>query len=327
VWVQGRVPGGEYLRESLGVRSWEAAQKIIRDKEAGVSVETITVAIAAKKFQADCLARKLGPAQLGKYKLLFAELTGRLGERTVGSITEDDLRGYRESWKLSPISASKKLERLRTFFKFAHENNWAQTNPAKGIKPPKVKQAPTLPFSPGEMTKILKAIDSYPDRPAGRRERIRAFVLALRYSGLRIGDVISLRRDSLNDGKLHVNTQKTGQVVWCPLPNHVSKSLEALPSGEYFFWSGNGILKSAVADWQRSLYKLFTIAGVSHGHAHRFRDTFAVGLLAAGVSMENVAVLLGHSSIKITQKHYAAWDKSRQQSLESAVSQAWELAS
>jgi len=43
------------------------------------------------------------------------------------------------------------------------------------------------------------------------------------------------------------------------------------------------------------------------GHAHRFRDTFAVELLLAGVPLERVSILLGHTSVKITEKHYAPW--------------------
>jgi integrase/recombinase XerD len=39
-------------------------------------------------------------------------------------------------------------------------------------------------------------------------------------------------------------------------------------------------------------------------HPHRFRDTFAVSLLNAGASLENVSVLLGHTSIRVIQKHY-----------------------
>jgi len=46
------------------------------------------------------------------------------------------------------------------------------------------------------------------------------------------------------------------------------------------------------------------LAEVENGHSHRFRDTFAVALLAKGVSLENVSVLLGHSSVKITEGHY-----------------------
>jgi integrase len=54
----------------------------------------------------------------------------------------------------------------------------------------------------------------------------------------------------------------------------------------------------------RYLSSLFTLAKGSGGNAHRFRDSFAVELLPAGVPLERVSVLLGHSSVKITQKDY-----------------------
>ena len=54
------------------------------------------------------------------------------------------------------------------------------------------------------------------------------------------------------------------------------------------------------------------------------RDTFAVGLLLAGRSIEQVAVLLGHTNIKVTQKHYNPWVSERQKQLEADVQRAWE---
>jgi integrase/recombinase XerD len=54
-----------------------------------------------------------------------------------------------------------------------------------------------------------------------------------------------------------------------------------------------------------SLKRIFKLAKIPNGHAHRFRDTFAVELLLAGVPLERVAVLLGHSSVKVTEKRYA----------------------
>jgi integrase/recombinase XerD len=59
------------------------------------------------------------------------------------------------------------------------------------------------------------------------------------------------------------------------------------------------------------------------GHAHRFRDTFAVELLIAGVPLDRVSVLLGHSSIRITERHYAPWTRSRQQQIEADLNTAW----
>jgi integrase len=53
-------------------------------------------------------------------------------------------------------------------------------------------------------------------------------------------------------------------------------------------------------------------------HAHRFRDTFTVSLLEKGVALETVAILLGNT-IKIGEKHYAPWARSREIALEEAV--------
>jgi integrase len=49
-----------------------------------------------------------------------------------------------------------------------------------------------------------------------------------------------------------------------------------------------------------------------------------VELLQAGVSIETVSVLLGHSSIRVTERHYAPWVKSRQDKLEREVRKIWE---
>jgi site-specific recombinase XerD len=50
-----------------------------------------------------------------------------------------------------------------------------------------------------------------------------------------------------------------------------------------------------------SLRNLFKLAGIENGHAPGLRGTFAVDLLLAGASIEEVAVLLGHSNV--THKH------------------------
>ena len=65
-------------------------------------------------------------------------------------------------------------------------------------------------------------------------------------------------------------------------------------------------------------------AKIPDGHGHRFRDTFAVGLLQAGVPMDRVSALLGHSSIKVTEKHYSPWVRARQEQLEADVRRTWE---
>jgi integrase/recombinase XerD len=48
-----------------------------------------------------------------------------------------------------------------------------------------------------------------------------------------------------------------------------------------------------------------------------------VDLLEKGVPLEEVSKLLGHESIKTTERHYAKWVKGRQDRLDSLVVATW----
>jgi integrase len=46
------------------------------------------------------------------------------------------------------------------------------------------------------------------------------------------------------------------------------------------------------------------------------RDTFAVEMLLADMPLEDVSRLLTHKSVRVTEKYYARWVKSRERKLE-----------
>jgi len=123
----------------------------------------------------------------GKYRLLERELTAQFGNMPVNGISVDELSKYRESWELSGISSQKKVERLRTFFRFCMDRNWCEKNPASKLSLPMFIRPQVQPFSDDEMGKILESVERYPDRPPGRRNEVRAFVSVIRSSGLRLG--------------------------------------------------------------------------------------------------------------------------------------------
>ena len=150
-------------------------------------------------------------------------------------------------------------------------------------------------------------------------------ILLLRYSGLRISDAAILERDRLGDDKLFLYTQKTGTPVWVPLPEYVADALHDSPSDSptHVFWNGRCLPTSAVKIWERTFQRVFERAKIPDGTIHRFRDTFAVELLLRGVPIEQVSILLGHSSLTVTEKHYSPWVKTRQLQLEAAVRKAW----
>ena len=153
---------------------------------------------------------------------------------------------------------------------------------------------------------------------------MKAFVLTMRHSGLRIGDTIALKRDRVKGNKLFLYTQKTGTPVYVPLPPAAVAALDKLNGGQRaVLHQREGEAQTARANWSRYLDTVFELAKVKDAHSHRFRDTFAVSLLENGVSIENVSVLLGHSSVRITEGHYKPWVKTLQKKLEDEVRKAW----
>ncbi len=334
IWVDGFL-GGEDIRQAVRerhnpmrretVRDWEKAQEIVREWEAEGEMnhkpqnDPLTVQQACDKFVADAEARNLREATIYKFHLLFKQLKGFADDRGIRYLKEFTVElwhEFRATWPNKNVAALKKLGCLRTFLRFCHDNAWISENCGRKLGNPRITLRPTMPFTQDEMIKILTA--------AKPGSRIRALVLLLRYSGLRIGDATTLDEDRLNGGNLLLYTAKTGVPVFCPLPDFVVATLQALPKrGKYFFWTGNSKRKSLASYWQRQLKRLFERAGVVKGHAHRFRDTFAVELLLAGTEIERVAALLGHTNIKTTQKHYAPWTLSRQEQLEGDVKRAW----
>ena len=345
LWVDGFLRGTE-IRKALQLRDWEKAQELVRLWESGGSEEMIqdptpqnsvnpiseaqnepsnpSINDVCDRFIADATARGLLEPTLYKYRLLFRRLqqfAASVGLRHLREFDLDSLQRFRATWSKRNLASRKKLEALRTFFRFACECGWVKANLAAKLKAPKIDDKPTLPLAREEVRAILAACDEYPNKL--NAVRLRALVLLLRYSGLRIRDAVTLSRKRVQNDKLFLYTAKTGTAVYCPLPSFVVQALAAIPASEYFFWTGNSKHKSAVGDWQRALKRLFVLAGVPDAHAHRFRDTFSVELLQAGVPIERVSVLLGHRSVRITEKHYNAWTLARQEQAEADVRRTW----
>lgn len=328
---------GVEMRQSLKTKDWTKAQQIARDWEAEGSQPTkteqpITVEEACERFAADAEARSLAPATRKKYSVLFRQLQGFFASRGMLFLKEFDLteaRAFRQSWQDSGISALKKLERLRAFLRFAQETGWITENPAKKMGNPKVSNPPTLPFDQQQMTDVLAACQHYPDNYGNTGAidaiRLRCLVLFLRYSGMRIGDAVTCAVDRLCGDRVFLYTQKTGVPVNVKLPPFVVEALNSMPpvTERYFFWTGQGAVDTVAGNWRRSLRKLFMLAGIRDGHPHRFRDTFAVELLKVGTPLDRVSVLLGHSSIRVTERHYSPWIRDRQEQLEADLERSW----
>jgi integrase/recombinase XerD len=292
---------------------------------------------AIDAYRGDMAARNLAASTLDLGRHLFVHMERDLGSDTpVASITVSMLDLFRRSrvrtladGSTRPIAAStqsKEIRMMRTFFGWCADREWIGKNPAKKVRLPLIEDLATLPFDNDEVTRLIVACDSlYSDNPAETpyvRQRARALVYALLYSGLRISDVAKMERAKLDPDNryLTLRIMKTKTPLRVRLHPDAVATLNSLPATnpQYFFWTGNGALRTLCKNLDRTIRRIGKIAKVS-ARAHRFRDTFAVELLTQGADIRTVQLLLGHKSVKTTEKHYAHFVAAHQALLDSAT--------
>jgi integrase/recombinase XerD len=250
------------------------------------------------------------------------ELTWGKKSVPVSDLNLDNLRQFRATWPNENESARVKLGNFRAFIGFCHKAKWIEENYAQDLKAGKVVDQKIVPLAPEEIAKILKACDEHPWKSRG--VLLRAMILLMLYTALRIRDVVTLRRDSVRGSRLFLRTAKTGVDVFCPLPPQAVEALGAIPAnGRWYFWNGASKPKSAVGDYQKSLAKVFKAAVVPRTYPQLFRHTCATTLLHDGVPLQTVSTLLGHSSIKMTKRRYSHWIKGRQEKFEDELKKSW----
>jgi integrase/recombinase XerD len=277
------------------------------------------------------------------------------GMRFVSELTLPVLGDWRSTWKVNSLVRAKRQGLVIGFVWFCERRGWYPRNYAAeittGLGRIEVKPTQTGYFKPNEYKAVLDATYLYSDRPTVDKhngsvlggDRIRALTELMRWTGLRIRDAVTLERSRLsydpdNDmWNIVVYQKKTGEPVYCPIPPHVKDLLLDVPASQkgnanerYFFWTGNGNPKTVVSNWQRSYGKLFKLAALKGAdgtskrcHPHMLRDTFAVEALLSGMRLEDVSTILGHSSVRVTEKHYMPWVRARQASLNQSVKQSW----
>src|SRR5580658_1664137 len=312
-------------------------------------------------------------------ELRLVPFTGSIG---ITFIQEMDSPGvwadFRDSWKnLNPLhnrkpkpgetvpaitlaknTASKHVGTLREFLRFCVSREWLSDNWASaehGMKASKVIE-PKEPFSDAELEYIFKATKmktdghGYKVKRTGRQNawEILVFIWTLRYTGMRISDVVQLDRRQLVPFNAYGHTH----AIWCHpmktkaqrevnfvhipiqadnLPGHPNlvKALQELPErqGGYFFWSGKGKLRTNITAWRSRVNDILTLAedlmakdGLTkkngthfreRPHPHKFRHTFAAKLLQVGVPLRIVAQYLGDTE-QTVRKHYAKFCKAEQ---------------
>lgn len=320
IWATGSLEG-QPCRKSLKTRSFERAQQIVRDIEDGKTDDKppVTLKQATDTFLTDLQSQNRAGDTVRKYRLLFRHLdeyATRHGISDLPDFTFDALVRFRGAWtENGTATKNKKLDRLKAFFGFAHDAGWITKNPTKAIKAASTRAPMVKPFSPREQELLLA-------KPQTRA--LRCLVSLLYHSGLRISDACMLRPEDFDANKIRRVNQKNQEIVFIPIPPDLKGQLDQIPlNGGYYFLQGQSEKHYTQTDAWRTILNDAFKKDIPGFHAHRFRHTAAVNWLASGLTIEEVAGLLGNS-VKVVEKHYASFCGARQETVEKKLQAIWE---
>lgn len=193
------------------------------------------------------------------------------------------------------------------------ERGYVAQNPVKGVK--RVRRQRTLPKAnrPWTMAECRAALEHLPTPlvlPVG---------LAM-FTGLRQGDVLTLKKDAIRDGRLWRVTGKTGQEVSLPIhpdlagiiaraPVHDAPTLTASSLGRA--WTADGFR----ASFNKAMKRLESEGKVEAGLTfHGLRHTVGTALVEAGVELDVVRRWLGQKTLAMAIHYSQSASAERQMS-------------
>ncbi len=224
------------------------------------------------------------------------------------------LRRYLANLRMSGMagtSLSRKLAAIRSFYRYLVRTGLAESNPAEGLRSPKL--AKTLPKVMDEQQ--INALLAAPNANDEFGVRDRAILETLYATGLRVSELLSLRVKDIRPDMDTIRVIGKGNkerivMIGGPAREAVAIYLESArhklaargskPTDALFL--GNRGTQLAPSSVWRMIDKYVGIVSESTKiSAHTLRHSFATHLLDHGADLRSVQELLGHENVATTQ--------------------------
>jgi integrase/recombinase XerD len=255
---------------------------------------------------------------LEAYKRDLLALNADLARRgtPLKAATRDDLRRHLAGFPSAKASSqARRLSVLRQFYGFAYNEGWRKDDPTSAIEAPKRGRPLPKVLSPEDMTRLLDAARGGKKTPAPEDLRLTAIVELLYASGLRVSELVSLKRAALRGNADFLLVRGKGSKErLAPLNVSARRALRDYEDVRAEFLSGDRespfLFPSRGAEGHLTrrrchqlLKELAVKAGIDPGKLspHVLRHAFATHLVEGGADLRSVQTLLGHADIATTQ--------------------------
>ncbi len=246
---------------------------------------------------------------------IFLSFVKASGKSHLEEITREDLFAFIEHEQdrgMKPVTVHTRLGRIKAFIHFLVEQGVVRGDILTRRLTVKVPDSLPRAMEPEHVRRLLSVIDNTRDR---------AMIVVLLRTGMRIGELLNLlvREVNLKERRIEIyEAEKTrvGRVVY--LSEDANSCLKAWfkerdPNRQLLFYA-RGRHSMTYANARLVFAKYLAKAALSQrGYTlHCLRHTCASELLNAGMRLECLQQLLGHSTIEMTRRYARLTDKTRE---------------
>jgi len=202
----------------------------------------------------------------------------------------------------TPKSISRKLNSIKSFFKYLLGQGAITISPATGVSHPKYEVAPPRALTPLEYRALRDAAKS--------DIRMYAIIEILLQTGLRIGELASIQLQdiSLEKSYLKVRAFESHDARKVPLNKTAKEAIEKYVKDRpktknttlFITKTGNPFL---IRNIRASVNRYFRIAGITNAKVNDLRHTFILEQLRSGVPLVELSKIAGHKRLSTTEKY------------------------
>jgi len=311
VWyIDFRYKGKRYQR-SLKTKNKQAARLILADFEIKIAkgrmgileAEPLELEELAEKYLAYCRANRYARHTISTYKSRARAILAFFANSQISQITPERIEQFKaqRTTQITAVGVNSELNLLRAMIRKAIQWDYLKENPFATVKPLRTDKKQIRFLSREEIVRLKDAAENYTEYPP-----IKAMVLVMLYTGLRIGEVRALTWNDIDlaNGLLYVQPKdehsvKSRKPRTVPISHpELLDALKALPRGDSPY-----LFSLRRAQCFTHFKRVARRAGLAWVTPHTLRHTFASYLAMQGASMRSIQELLGHASLVTTQQY------------------------
>lgn len=233
----------------------------------------------------------------------FSEFLSKRQITQATSVTPEQIEEFKEYLnfnKYLPKSASRKLNSIKSFFRYLKTQNLIETNPAETVGYPAFETQPP---------RILSQMEYRSLRDAVRNDiRMTAVVELLLQTGMRIGELARLELDDIKDNQIKIRSyesQPERDVILNPsakkaLDKWIDFRTKTKVRNVFVTKTGRSFL---IRNIRTIINRYFKQASIKDATVNDLRHTFIAHQLANGASVVVIQKLVGHKRLSTTEKY------------------------